>query len=187
MTTETQQALAVLFRRFKDERVKRDALVKAMSLELDWTKPSRAENLLDRGLNGGHLEQDDEGALAAAFDPQAVDVPFGFAPSEELFEPVETAPEQPPGSEQGGPGPSEHAPPERTALLDDLLDAIAERLDGERNRAVAAANARQEAMGGLVTLETAALLVAHEHGLTVADRAEDVLEALRSQAGATSG
>lgn len=167
MTTETQQALAVLFRRFNDPPVPRDDLVKAVSLELDWTKPSRAENLLDRGVNAGHLEASDDG-LQATFDLAEVDVPFGFAPSEELFEPVETS------EPADGGGASEEAP-----ILETLLDRIAEATGEDRNEAVAAANARQDAMGGLVTIEAAALSVAHSHGLDVRAEAEDVLGALR--------
>lgn len=169
MTTETQQALAVVFRRFNDEAVLRDDLVKAMSLELDWTKPSRAENLIDRGLNAGHVE-DREAGLAATFDVGEVDVPFGFAPSEELFEPVETS------TEDDGDG----GDAEPTALLDRLLDRVAEATDRDRKRVVAAANARQDAMGGLVSIEAAALLVAHAESLDVEEEAKQVLASLRS-------
>lgn len=167
MTTETQQALAVLFRRFKEDKVRRDDLVKAVSLELDWTKPSRAENLLDRGLNAGHIEAGDEG-LSATFDVAEVEVPFGFAPDEELFEPVETSPADDEGPSEG-----------EVPLLDELLDQIAEATGGDRKEAMAAANARQDAMGGLVTIEAAALSVAHSHGLDVEDAAEQVLAGLQ--------
>lgn len=166
MTTETQQALAVLFRRFKDEAVPRDDLVKAMSLELDWTKPSRAENLVGRGLNAGHVEETEAG-LQATFDPSEVEIPFGFAPGEELFEPVET------DSAEGSDG------DEETELLGALLDRLAEALEGDRNEAMAAANARQDAMGGLVTIEAAALSVAHSEGLDVETEADRVLASLR--------
>jgi hypothetical protein len=167
LTTETQQALAVLFRRFNEEPVPRDDLVKALSLELDWTKPSRAENLLDRGLNAGHVESHDDG-LAPTFATDEVDVPFGFAPAEEVFEPVET--EEDTGDENG----------EATPRLDRLLDRLAEVIEGERNKAVAAANAQQDDMAGLVTIETAALLVAHGKGLDVEEETEQVLAGLRA-------
>jgi hypothetical protein len=169
LTTETQQALAVLFRRFNDEAVPRDDLVKAMSLELDWTKPSRAENLLDRGLNAGHVEEREAG-LAAGFDPAEVDVPFGFAPDEELFEPVETETSE--DEDDGGGVAGE-------PMLEELLDRIAAARDGGRNKAMAAASARQDAMGGLVTIEAAALSVAHSEGLDVGEEAEQVLDSLR--------
>lgn len=149
----------------------RDDLVKAMSLELDWTKPSQAENLLDRGLNAGHVEAQDDG-LAPSFDPSDVEVPFGFAPSEELFEPVETETE--PAETDGGTAREE-------GVLDTLLDRIAEATGEDRNKAVAAANERQEDIGGLVTIEAAALSVAHSHGLDVREEAEQVLDGLREQ------
>jgi hypothetical protein len=170
VTTATQQALAVVFRRFNDEVVPRDDLVKAMSLELDWTKPSRAENLLDRGLNGGYVEERD-GGLAAGFDTNAVDVPFGFAPAEDLFEAVETTADG-----------AASASPEETPLLDRLLDRVADALGGDRNEAMAAANACQDTMGGLVSIEAAALLVAHREGVDVGDEAEQVLDAQRAEA-----
>lgn len=174
MTTETEQALAVLFRRFKGQAVPRDDLVKAMSLELDWTKPSLAENLLDRGLNAAHLREDEEGSLEPAFDPVEVDVPFGFAPSQELFEPVETR-------EAGNDAEAEETDVAAGAssTLDHVLDRLAQALDGDRNEAVAAANGQQEALGGRVTLETAALLVAYKKGLDVGGEAEQVLASLR--------
>lgn len=156
----------MLFRRFNDEAVPRDDLVKAMSLELDWTKPSLAENLLDRGLNGGHVEETEAG-LQAAFDPSEVEVPFGFAPGEGLFEPVDTVDTE------------EDDETEETELLGDLLDRVAEAREGDRNAAMAAANARQDAMGGLVTIEAAALSVAHSEGLDVDAEAERVLASLR--------
>lgn len=171
MTTETQQALAVVFRRFKEDEVPRDDLVKTMSLELSWTKPSTAENLLDRGLNAGYLDQDD-GGLEATFDVSEVDVPFGFDPSDELFEPVETDPQT--GDEDASDGSDEG-----TEVLEDLLDRIGEAVDGDRNRAVAAANAKQDELEGRVTLEAAALLTAHAEGLDVRDQAREVLDELR--------
>lgn len=175
MTTETEQALAVLFRRFNDEAVLRDDLVKAMSLELDWTKPSLAENLIDRGLNAGYVERVDEDRLAAGFDPSEIEIPFGFDPADELFEPVETAEDT---GTTTGEGDEAEGLEEETPLLGSLLDRIADAVEGDRNQAVAAANAKQEAMGGLVTIEAAALLVAHEHGLDVGDEADEVLAAL---------
>lgn len=175
MTTATEQALAVLFRRFKETPVPRNDLVKAVSLELDWTKPSKAENLLDRGLNAGYLEDNDEG-LSPRFDPGEIEVPFGFAPDEELFEPVETVEGDEAESEGEGSGGEAGG---STAMLEALLDRIAQTVDGDRKQAVAAANARQEAMGDLVTIETAALLVAHGEGLDVEEEAEQVLAQLR--------
>lgn len=184
MTTDAEQALALVFRRFRDPPVPEDDLVKAMSLTLNWTKPSKAANLLDRGVNAGLLERGDDG-YAPAFDPGEVDVEFGFDPPDELFEPVETredaGPEdEPPAGadpaleegDDGGQGP----------VLEALIDRIADAVGEERRRAVAAVNAKQEDLEGQVTLPVAALLVAREHRLEVREAAEDVLEELRASA-----
>lgn len=190
MTTETEQALAILFRRFKEESVSRSELVKAMSLELDWTKPSQAENLVDRGLNGGYIRETDEGELVATFDPTEIDVPFGFSPADKLFEPVERpetdsadAQTAEQGQAAGDAGGQPSAPGEASGLLEELLTRIADTAEGDRKRAVAAANAKQEALGGLITFETAALLVAHAKDLNVQDEAKTLLASLGEDAG----
>lgn len=194
----------MLFRRFDDGPVAEDELVKVMSLTLGWTKPSRAVNLLERGVNAALLDEED-GTYQAAFDPSEVDIPFGFDPSDELFEPPSGSPaseteapaaetETEPAAEAGdqtGTAPEQTEPDEPPAagagaadgILDELLESIASELEGGRKRAVATVNAKQEEMGGLVTLDAAALLVAKEKGIDVREHAEAVLERLRDEAG----
>lgn len=206
MTTQVQQALALLFRRFKDGRAPESELAKVMSLTLNWTKPSRARNLLDRGLNAGYLARD--GAeLVAQFDPDEIEVAFGFRPEDQLFEAVETAETQSPATqaaestETTEPGgnveteaeaetalatgeeaepPGQASPPADQPVLERLLDAIAEYLDGDRKAAVAAVNAKQDRLGESLTLDAAALLVAAEHGIDPSEHARAVLERLRA-------
>jgi hypothetical protein len=186
MTTETQQALALVFRRFRDPPVPEDDLVKTMSLTLNWTKPSQAANLLDRGRNAGLVEVHDDG-LAPAFDAGEVDVPFGFEPDDELFEPVPTPDDEPtPADEAAGEpaeaddGPADDGGP----VLEELVDRIAEARGTERRKAVAAVNAKQEGLGGLVTLPVAGILVARQAGLDVRGDARTALAELRRDASA---
>lgn len=190
MSTETEQALALVFRRFQETPVSEDELVKTMSLTLNWTKPSSAANLLDRGVEVGLLDRGDDG-LTPRFNPGEVDVEFGFDPSEALFEPVETTPdpepqatpESEPDEAEGADEPSLHEDASGP-VLEPLVEAIAEASDGDRKAAIAAVNAKQEQLGGLVTLPTAALIVAHEHGVDARDHARTVLEDLRNPASA---
>lgn len=191
MSTETEQALALVFRRFQETPVPEDELVKTMSLTLNWTKPSSAANLLDRGVEAGLLERGEDG-LAPRFDPGEVDVEFGFDPSGDLFEPVEVSTEPAPGPE---PDPEPEAEPDDDRdraptpeadpsgpVLEPLVQAIADATDDDRNAAIAAVNAKQEQLGGLVTLPAAALIVAHEHGIDTREHADAVLEDLRRSA-----
>lgn len=181
-----------------------------MSLTLGWTKPSRAVHLLQRGVDAGLVDEED-GAYRATFDPSETDIPFGFDPSDELFDPpsgsttsqtdapppqdeMETEPEPaatPTDTEDQAEAAPEPAEPDRPAvaqaaaadgILDELLEAIAERVEGGRKRAVAAVNAKQEETGGLVTLDAAALLVAKEKGIDVRGHAAAVLDRLRREA-----
>lgn len=177
-----------MFRRFKENQAPEQELVKVMSLTLNWTKPSKAANLIDRGVDAGLLEREDD-RIQARFDPQAIDVPFGFQPDEELFEPIE-APEPATGDETEStdePGAEASQPTQRldeaegSPILERVIDRIATSLEGEREQAVAAVNAKQEALGGLVTLDAAALLVARERGLDVEEDAREVLERLKSE------
>lgn len=201
MTTQVQQALALLFRRFKDGRAPETELAKVMSLTLNWTKPSRARNLLNRGLNAGYLARDGD-ELVAQFDPDEIEVAFGFRPEDQLFDPVETAEAKKPTTEtkettqpegnteveaETDPASGEEAdPPGQAALpadqpvLERLLDAIAEHLDGDRKAAVAEVNAKQDGLGESLTLDAAALLVAAEHGIDPSEHARAVLDRLRA-------
>jgi hypothetical protein len=152
--------------------------VKAISLKLEWTKPSKADNLVDRGLNAGHVTED-EGRLSLTFQSESIDVPFGFAPSEELFDPVER-PDTDDAASQEDAQHDRTGEAEAGSSLEAVLETIEEGLGWERNESMAAVNAKQQDLGNLVTIETAGLLVAAEHGLDVRDKAQRVLEDLQT-------
>lgn len=195
MTAQLESALALLFRRYRDPPVSEDDLVKGMSLTLTWTKPSSATHLLARGVHEGLLEHGEDG-YTPLFDPGDVDVPFGFDPPNELFEPIEPPAEDPAptGSTEAATeakGPAKEVDPvgleeateawDDTPILEALVDRIAERVEGgNRRAAIAAVNAKQEALKSLVTLPAAALIVARELGLDTAEEGQSLLEELRS-------
>lgn len=196
---ELEQAIALLYRRFREPTVPETDLTKMISLTLNWAKPSQAPHLLARAVQAGLLKRREDG-FEITFDPAEVDLPFGFKPSDGLFvetempaaEPAAEA-SAPPASEaddDAGPSEEEH-PGQATAaaaagestgeedgpLLEELLDLLAER-DGDRKAAVAAVNNKQDALGGKVSMEAAALIVAAEAGLAVQDPALRVLDEL---------
>lgn len=192
MTAQLESALALLFRRYRDPPVSEDDLVKGMSLTLTWTKPSSATHLLARGVHEGLLERGEDG-YTPLFDPGDVDVPFGFDPPNELFEPIEPPVEDPaptkaateaeePAKELDPVGLEEATEAwDDTPILEALVDRIAERVEGgNRRAAIAAVNAKQEALESLVTLPAAALIVARELGLDTAKEGQSLLEELRS-------
>lgn len=118
------------------------AFVVALSLDRDWFSPDQAKRLVDVAASEGLLVRD-SGRLEAQFDPQAVDVPEGFEPGEELLQ--------------------ERSTFER--VLGTLVEA-----GHDKQTAVAAINGLQSELG--VTIEAAAVLYAHREGVDVEAHAE---------------
>lgn len=201
-----EQAVALLYRRFRDPVVPETELTKMISLTLNWAKPSQAPHLLARAVQAGLLERHEEG-FEITFDPAEVELPFGFKPPEALFEETEmpeatasTGTGSDAGDASGGPtakaaqgspgetaSTTEDAPAVETRdqgkrpLVEELLDLLAEHGDGDRKAAVASVNNKQDALGGKVSMEAAALIVAAEAGLPVDELALRVLEDLGVQ------
>jgi hypothetical protein len=118
------------------------AFVVALSLDRDWFSPDQAKRLVDVAASEGLLVRE-AGRLEAQFDPQAVDVPEGFEPGEELLQ--------------------ERSTFER--VLGTLVEA-----GHDKQTAVAAINGLQSELG--VTIEAAAVLYAHREGVDVEAHAE---------------
>ncbi len=200
---ELEQAVALLYRRFREETVPEGDLTKMISLTLNWAKPSQAPHLLARAVQAGLLEHREDG-FEITFDPAEVDLPFGFKPPGSLFEedempdatPANASADAPADEASPAPDPSAEDPEEHPGtataaaaagqtigsgdrpLLEDLLDLLAEHGGGDRKVAVAAVNNKQDKLGGKVTMEAAALIVVAEEGLEVHDPACQVLEDL---------
>ncbi len=194
MTQPLKNALALLFRRYREPPVSEEDLVKGMSLTLTWTKPSNAPNLLARGIQQGLLEHTEDG-YTPCFDPTEADIPFGFEPPTELFEPVETPSDEPAQGHAASPAleeepdtdkeePSEESRGwDEAPILETLVARIAQHQgEDDRRTAIAAVNAKQERLDSLVTLPAAALIVAREHGLDTTEESQGILEQLRHEA-----
>ena len=122
--------------------------VVALSLDRDWFSPDQATRLADVAVGEGLLDRTDDG-LVPTFDPEAVTIPEGFVPSEELLQ--------------------------RRSTFERVLDAVvAEGI--EKREAVAAINRLQGSLD--VTVEAAAVLYARRQGVDVSDGAERALEDL---------
>lgn len=192
MTDELEKALALVFRKFRSPVVPEGDLVKLMSLQLNWTKPSEAPYLLARGVQHELLEHSEAG-YRPRFDPNGVDVPFGFKPPRDLFS--ETALSEPDPEAAEVPVEPEEAPrtaetlassepaledgPTDRPVLESILDAIASHTGEGRREAAAAVNAKQEALDDALSLDACALLVAAELGIDVEDYARQVLDSLK--------
>ena len=135
-------AVAAPFREEGGREMGESAFVVALSLDRDWFSPDQAKRLVDVAAGEGLLRRAD-GQLEARFDPQAVDVPDGFAPDESILR--------------------------KRSTFERVLGALVE--DGEdKQAAVAAINGLQSELA--VTVETAAVLYAHRTGTDVQELAE---------------
>ncbi|MFC7068032.1 DUF2240 family protein [Halobaculum lipolyticum] len=151
-----EAAVAAPFRGAGTDRMGEGEFVVALSLDRDWFSPDQAKRLVDIATGRGLLD-DADGDLVARFDPAEVHVPPDFEPDESILREQST--------------------------FEKAVDAIVAG-GVEKREAVAAANRRQRDAG--VTLETAAVLVAREHGVDVDGIAAEVRDGLVA-AGAGDG
>ncbi|MFC7098189.1 DUF2240 family protein [Halobaculum marinum] len=139
-----EAAVAAPFRGAGTDRMGEGEFVVALSLDRDWFSPDQAKRLVDIATGRGLLAETD-GDLVTQFDPAEVHVPADFEPDESILREQST--------------------------FEQAVDAIVAG-GVEKREAVAAANRRQREAG--VTLETAAVLVAREHGIDVEAIAAEV-------------
>jgi hypothetical protein len=116
----------------------------ALSLDLGWFSPEQARQVLAMAEKAELLvKKGDE--IKLNFDPKGIEAPFGFKPDLKAI------------------------------LQRTLFDQIIERIMSSglsRRNAIALVNKKQESLLKLVTIEVAALLVAKERGIQIADLAE---------------
>lgn len=144
-------ALAVPFRQKGKRRLGEGEIVVALSLDRSWFSPDQAKRLVSISTGRGLLEEVD-GDYEPTFDPGSVTVPEGFTPDESILREQSTF--------------------ERA--LDRLVDG-----GMEKQAAVAATNRKQRDLD--VTIETAAVLVAREHGIELPEIAEAVVDELEAE------
>lgn len=144
-----RRTVATPFRDTGRDRLSEGEFVVALSLDRDWFSADGAARVVELATREELLSRG-EGELAPTFDPHGVDVPIGFAPGDDLLADLST--------------------------FERVLGAIV--ADGADEReAVATINRRQGDLA--VTIEAAAVLVAHERGLDVAAAAERARSDLR--------
>lgn len=132
-----RQAVAHPFLREGTTAMGESAFVVALSLDRNWFSPDQAKRLVDVAVGEGLLRRED-GDLHVTFDAGSVSLPDKFEPDESILQ--------------------ERSTFER--VLEVLTDAGHDKQD-----AVAAVNKLQAELD--VTIEAAAVLYAHRHGLDV--------------------
>lgn len=122
----------------------------ALSLDLSWFSPEQARQVLASAEKAELLIRKGE-EITPNFDPKGVEAPFGFKPDLKAI------------------------------LVRSTFEQIIERLMSSglsKREAIALINKKQESLSKLVTIEVAALLVAKERGIEIADLADKAYEDL---------
>lgn len=155
---ELEAACAQVFRRKGKSRMPEKDFVFAVSLDFKWFTPKEAQRLLDICLDAGILALDD-GMVVPKFDYKNIDVPKGYAPSQELLA-------QQPGQTQPAP---------RGAMLE-VVEMVSKARKMDAKDVISLVNRTQDSLG--VEVDVAALIVARSMGLDISgfiDRVEEEL------------
>ena len=147
-----EATVAAPFKWHATDRLGEGSFVVALSLEREWFSPDQAKRLVDVAAGRGLVVETD-GDLVAQFDPDAVVIPDGFSPDEDILR-------------------------EQSAFETALEAAVATGVD--KQTAVAGINERQQALN--VTIEAAAVLYAKQRDARVDHLAEAVRETLTPEA-----
>ena len=184
MPSDHEVALAFVARRQATRAMSAARWCHVLSLELGWMNPGQARGFIDGAVRAGLLAADGE-ALRLVIDPQAVEVPRGFRPKPDAAASAPTAraahaaPAAPttPAAPWAPPAAAAAPPPEPDPFLA-WVARVAGHRHGTREQVLGQVAALQEAMGGLLTAESAVLLLARRSGLDVAEAARQAAAAM---------
>ncbi len=147
-----RRVVAAPFLRRETDEATRAEFIYSLTRDADWFDTDEAEKVLETGVEEGLLKADGDD-VRPAFDVSEVDVPDGFSPSARSLI----------GENRG--------------VFERTVDRLVEA-GHDKREAVAEINRRHAEMGD-VGVQAAALIVAKEKGLSVADLAEEGLEELK--------
>lgn len=147
-----RRVVAAPFLRRETDEATRAEFIYSLTRDADWFDTDEAEKVLETGVEEGLLKADGDD-VRPAFDVSEVDVPDGFSPSARSLI----------GENRG--------------VFERTVDRLVEA-GHDKRESVAEINRRHAEMGD-VGVQAAALIVAKEKGLSVADLAEEGLEEMR--------
>lgn len=167
MSSEVEVALAFIARREARLSMSAARWAHVLCFELGWMNPGQARAFVQRAIASGLLAPDGD-LMRFVLDPASVQVPRGFKP-----DPLAIAPAAPSA-----------APPEPDLFLG-WVARLAAHHGAPREHILGRVAAVQERMGGMLTAEAAALWLARDAGMDVAEAARAAEQTLRPGRGAT--
>ncbi len=152
--SKLEMTIARAFKLRGKSRLSRTEFIFALAYELKWFTPEESKLVLDAALEQGLLKEAGE-KLVPAFSVKNLDIPADFKPAIGIIE--------------------------NKSLLDRILD-ILEAGTG-RKAALEKVKEKQDEYGGLITPETAALIVAREKKLSVEPYVDEAYRRLIEKTG----
>lgn len=186
--SDLRDALAYVYRREGGAPIPAEELGNRVSFDLRWFSPGEARAFVERVRAADLVEETGEG-LVPTFDPGEVDLPVSFTPDLDLDPVEETVAPEPGEGGGGGTGPGgadgEGDPPAGGAGEGDLVgrvaEALAEATEWTRAEAGREIAAERDRLGGLVTDEAAALMLARNRGLEIDPWLEEATARVRER------
>ncbi|MEF8873787.1 MAG: DUF2240 family protein [Candidatus Thermoplasmatota archaeon] len=140
-----KKVLAFLFQR-DGEKISKDDFIYTQSADLDWYSSDYARRVLERALELGLIEVEDD-SVTAGFNFESIDIPMGFEPPKDLLEKEE-----------------------EKDVFQELLGQVSKKSELSRQEIMSLVNDKQDEMN--IEVRTALLVVAQERKIDIDDRDE---------------
>jgi len=151
-----KKALAFLFQREGSEISKED-FVYAQSVDLEWFSSDEARKLIDKALEAGLVDAD-ENIIKANFEYGQIDIPIGFEPSKKILE------------------------SKSKDIFSEILDEMVEKSSLSKQQIMSKVNEVQDKLD--IEIITAMLLVARKNDISIGNldrKIEEVTMKLRGR------
>lgn len=164
---ELAQLVSYVFQTRGVRRISEDEWIRALSLERKWFPPSQARVLLSIARTSGFLHNAGQADVEVGLEAEALPLPMDYRPNETLIERLGSA----------GRNPSAAA---SASLFRRIVASVSRQLGQAEGEIVGRVNATQQAFGGLVRVEIAALYYGALQGARVEEFFEEAEKTLRS-------
>jgi len=151
--SDLEKTLAQAFRLRGKSRLNRTEVTFVLAYDLKWFTPEEGKEIIEAALKRGLLKEEG-GKLIPAFNIKGTDVPGDFRPGKDILK--------------------------ENSLFDTIVELL-ETTGLDRAAAVGMVEEKEKQYGGLVTKETAALIIARERKLDIEQLIDEAYRELIGQ------
>ena len=167
MREELARLVSYVFQTQGKRRIGEEEWTRLLSLERRWFAPTQARTLLAVARTEGLLHNAGQADLEVGLEAEALPLPIDYRPDAKLAERAAT------GSRLA-------AAPSTASLFRRIVGSLSKQLGQAEGEIVGRVNATQQAFGGLVRAEVAALYYGALNGIRVDEFFDEVEQTLRA-------